>query len=156
MILWIILVFVTFVAYVWVKYGILDSISASWYALGKKSWLFTLFLWSISLPLCVMGNAWFVVAGACLCFTGAAAAYKQKMTNTVHYIGAVGGITLSLAGLIQNGIWWPAVAFAITAIILRRLKLKNLTWWVEVAAFWLIIGGLAQQNYENYVYYYIN
>ena len=146
MILWIILVFVTFITYVWARFGVLDSISASWYALGKQGWIFTLFLWAISIPLCIVGeNVWFFLAGTCLCFTGAAAAYKEKMTNTVHYIGAVGGIGLSLAGLLQNGIWWPLVTFLITAIAIRRVK--NKTWWVEIAAFWLIIVGLAQQNY---------
>lgn len=135
-------IFTAYIAWIWSRYGVLDSISDSWYRLGKKSPLFTLFIWAIALPMCFMNNMWYFFAGAFLCFTGAAAEFKRSLTDKVHGIGAVGGIALSLVGLTLNNVIWPVIAVVVISLSLRYLKVSNTTWWVEIAAFIIIEIGI--------------
>lgn len=80
----------TFISYIWhiVKnYGILPSISESYYRLSdKQKKLFTFFCWGFAFPTIIIGNSFFLfLAGAGIAFVGAAAAFKSKMTNTKGY-----------------------------------------------------------------------
>lgn len=136
-----IVVFTSFIGYIWMKYGVQSSISDSWYALGKSGPLFTLFLWIIGVSMCTMGNLWYFLAGSCLCFTGGAAEFKQRITSKVHVVGAIGGISLSLLGLWIDGVRYPAVVFLLTAVILYKLQVPKVTWWVEISAFAAIETG---------------
>lgn len=117
------------------------SISDSWYALGHAGPVFTLFLWLIGISMCTMGNVWYFLAGACLCFTGAAAEFKQRLTSTVHVVGAIGGIFFSLLGLSLQGVRYPTVVFLLTTVIIYKLQVRNKTWYVELAAFACIESG---------------
>lgn len=137
-------VFITYLAYIIGRFGVLDSISASYYHLPKNQKpLFTLFIWALAAPTFSYSTGWYFGSGAFLCFVGAAAAYKESMTNTVHYVGAVFGIGLALIGLWREGIWFPAAITAVAFCIIRFVDaIKNKTWWVEVAAFLSIMAGL--------------
>lgn len=139
-------IFTTYIIFIVSKFGVLPSISDSWYSLGKKAPLFTLFIWGISIPMAVMGglhnNVWYFLAGSLLCFTGGAAAFKESMAGTIHSIGAVGGITLALVGLASVGVYWPLIAVISLSLGIRYSKINNQTWWVEIISFVFIEAGL--------------
>jgi hypothetical protein len=140
---YVIVVFLSYVIGIWSKFGILNSISESAYHIKNKA-LFTLFIWSVSIPIMIVGSTGLMfMAGALLAFVGASPMFKEDMEGKVHVVGATGGIMLGFAGMILNfGLWPLAViqgAFTLGAIL---FKLKNHTWWIEVLAFILIIAGL--------------
>jgi hypothetical protein len=147
-----IVIFVVYIAYIWIRYRVQESISDSWYALKKHAKLFTFFLWAIAIPMCIIGglteNIWYFLSGGFLCFTAVAADYKGwKTTEVVHVTGAIGGIALALYGLFSsNAIWFPIAGTLVFALIAEIRKISNKTWWVEIAAFIFIEVGLIYQT----------
>jgi len=144
-------VFIGYVSWIWARYGVLPSISNSYYHLPKNLQpIFTLFCWGFSLPAIILGSSGLMFfAGAGIAFVGAAAAFKEKMTMEVHVVGALAGVLFSqLAILIQYGMWPLNLVFlGISAplFITRFIKKKdgthpcpNRTWWIEILAFLLI------------------
>jgi len=148
-------VFIGYVAWIWKRFGVLPSISDSYYHLPKNLQpIFTFFCWGFALPAMIIGSSGLMFfAGAGIAFVGAAAAFKEKMTSTVHVVGAMMGVLLSqLAILVQYHMWPLNIAFLAIAIpftITRFIKIKgkeicpNRTWWVEIAAFLAICIALA-------------
>ena len=137
-------VFVGYVSWIWAKYGVLKSISHSYYALPENlRFLFTLWCWGYAIPAMIVASTPLMFfAGAGICFVGAAAAYREKMTETVHIIGAACAILFSqLSIIIDFNMWYVTVAFAAIALplALTRFSKKgicpNRTWWVEILAF---------------------
>jgi len=141
-------VFIGYVSWIWARYGVLPSISDSYYHLPKNLQpIFTFFCWGFSLPAIVLGSSGLMfLAGAGIAFVGAAAAFKDKMTMEVHVAGAMIGVIASqLAIGLQYGMWPLNIAFlAIAAplFVTRFIKKKdgthpcpNRTWWIEIAAF---------------------
>jgi hypothetical protein len=136
--------FFSYLLMIRIRYGILDTISSSYYQLPQnQKWLFTIFCWSFAIPAMILGDSVLMfLAGACICFTGAAAAYKQEMTSTVHIVGAVGGVLFSQLSIwldypLSEGIWLYSVYFLICTGVLYFLKVK--TYWIEVFAFTTIM-----------------
>lgn len=146
------LVFVSYVMFILIKFGTLPSISDSWYKLkdlgGVWYSLFTWFTWLLGIPLLFQTNgdtALFFLAGAGLSFVGVATMFKLKesIEPMIHFGGALTAILGSLAGLgIERGAWLPTFAFVIVSAGIILTKLKNRTWWIEIAAFLAIIFGL--------------
>jgi hypothetical protein len=147
--------FISYITFVWSKFGVLDSISDSYYKINNKA-LFTLFIWSIAIPVMIIGNTTLMfLAGSFLAFVGAAPAFKEKTEGEVHVIGAVGGILL---GFLSLWLDFHMPIFLIIFIIFllyalpKKLSkwldiewlngIKHHTWWVEIAAFILILTGL--------------
>jgi hypothetical protein len=141
-------VFIGYVSWIWAKYGVLPSISESYYRLPRKlTPMFTLFCWGFSFPAIILGSSGLMFfAGSGIAFVGAAAAFKEKMTASVHIGGALIGVLLSqLAIGIQYQMWGINIAFLAIAVPLtltRFIKKKdgaeicpNRTWWIELAAF---------------------
>lgn len=141
-------VFTIYWLYIYYRYGIQKSISDSYYKLKDKGYLFTLVLWSFSIPIMIIGETGLMFfAGAFICFTGAAADFKKKMTDTVHYVGAVGGILFGLLSLSVNFGQNEIAALTIVGMALLTLfKVSNKTWWVETVAFLGIYLGLLISN----------
>ena len=139
-------VFVVYIAAIWRTFGVLDSISASWYALEKKGIYFTLFIWALAIPTFIIGglkdNAWYALSGSALAFVGAATAYKEDMTDKVHGLGAILGIAFAFTGLITTGVYLPVIAWFVAAFALMIFDADDLTWWIEIAAFTSIEIGL--------------
>lgn len=149
LLIFVVLSFVGYISFIVNKYGVLPSISESYYKMkGDKLFgggLFTLFIWSLSLPLIIIGDTPLMFfAGAFLSFVGAASAFKDlKMTKRVHTIGAVGGIGFGFLSMILDFQLNEITFFMLLgSLILYLLKIKNLIWWVEILAFVLIILGL--------------
>lgn len=132
--------FLSYLIMIYIRYGILDTISSSYYKLPQnQKFLFTMFCWSFSIPAMILGDsALMFLAGACICFTGAAAAYRQEMTSTVHIIGAVGGVIFSQLSIwidypLSEKMWLFGVISIIGFIAMYLIKEK--TWWIETYAF---------------------
>ena len=140
-------VFVSYVTYIWAKYGVQHSISQSYYVLPEKlRFLMTLFCWGFAIPAIIVGGTGLMfLAGSGIAFVGAAAAFQEKMTKEVHYIGAGVGVAASQLSMFVNFGLWPinVVFFAIALpLFLFRKKIKNWIWWAEIAAFVSICIGL--------------
>lgn len=147
-----IITFLTYIGFIVYKYGILESISASWYALPKQwkplFWLFTVILGMCMLPLADYHSLFFL-SGAGLIFVGTAAAFEdQKMTNRVHYSGAVAGIGGAIGALfILLGTLVPiyiTLLFLVGSLLLQR---THIIWWVEIGAFIGIVWGLIKLTF---------
>lgn len=140
------LVFIFYVGLIVRKFGVLESISDSWYSLPpSQNFLFTLFTWGIGIPMLFYGNVWFFLAGSGLSFVGAATQFRSGigLTKEVHYAGALVGIFFTLIGMaVMFSTITPLVIFTLVAIILQLLKIKNTIWWQEIAAFIIILGGM--------------
>lgn len=134
-------VFIGYVGYIWSKYGVLKSISQSYYELPKNLQpLFTFFCWGFALPAIILGSSGLMfLAGAGICFVGAAAAFQEQMTHEVHMVGAGIGVAASqLAIAIQYGMWPVSVAFIGISLLLllfrKQINFKHI-WWIEIFAF---------------------
>lgn len=151
-------VFVGYVSFIIGKYGILPSISESYYWLPKKlNFLFTLFCWGFALPAMIVGldltdNFLMFFAGGGIMFVGAAAAFKETMTKKVHFIGAVIGITAAqLSTAFDFHMYYVNVIFIVLALTILFGKglgrIKNYVWWIELLAFISMCYVLGYQLY---------
>lgn len=140
------LIFIFYIRFIIKRYGILSSISDSWYKLPESdNWMFTMFIWGIGIPMLMFAtteNILYFFSGAFISFVGAAREFKDRSADIIHYIGAAGGIAFALTALVLDGIWFPFILVLTFSIALRSFKISNLTWWIEVIAFIFIELGL--------------
>lgn len=136
-------IFVGYVGTLIGLYGILPSISDSYYRLPKKlNFIFTLALWGFAFPAMIIGTpvtGLMFAACAGIIFVGGAAAFHKKITKTVHIIGAGVGMGLSQVAIATSfGMWQvTAVSAVLVALILlfrKQLKYKHV-WWIELVCF---------------------
>lgn len=143
------LVFIGYISFIVGRYGILPSISDSYYRLPKKlRILFTLFCWGFALPAAIIGidltdNFLMFFAGSGIMFVGAAAEFQEKMTKTVHFTGAaIGIISAQLSTAIDFHLYYVNIIFIVLSLAIllgKRLNiLKNYLWWIEIVAFVLV------------------
>ncbi len=139
-------IFVAYVAYIWIRYGVQRSISDSWYRLPQKQkLLFTAFCWGFAIPAIMVGvditnNFLMFFAGAGIVFVGGAVAFKQKITKLYHMIGAYGGVAFSQLSIVFDfKMYYVTAIFILVALLLEILDKKkiieNKIWWQEILAF---------------------
>ena len=143
-------IFISYIVFVSIKFGILPSISDSYYLFSDwKRILFTLFCFSLGSLMFLQEIGvfpWFVISGSGLCLTGAAMQFKEKVDGKVHVVGAYSAIIFGLAGLIfERGLYFPSVTFILLAVL--STATKNKTWWIECSAFACIVLGLLISSY---------
>ncbi len=136
-------IIVGYVGLIFWKFGILKSISQSYYEL-PKIWkpIFTLAMWGFAFPAMLIGTpltGLLFFASAGIMFVGAAAAFNDKeITRPVHFIGAGTGVILSqLAIGLIFGFWQINLIFGISSILLILFNKKiNGTYllWIEILA----------------------
>ena len=128
--------------YVMAKFhGIQPSVSDNYYV-SKHPWTFTIAMWTVAFtmlpPMLSATMETFQLAAFLSCagiaFVGAAAAYKESMTNTVHMWGAgIAGLMATIwAMTICPLIAWTAI---IVALLLLASKLRTKIYWIELTAF---------------------
>lgn len=140
----VLVIFFGYLAVIAKKYGWLDSISDSFYHLPKKyNWIFTVFLWTISIMLIMIGGTNLMyLAGVCIMFVGTWPWFNDG-ERIQHFIAAGLGIGLGMLSLwCDFGLWYIPVSFGVIVGILKLLKVNHFTYWLEVVAFSEIIGGL--------------
>jgi hypothetical protein len=147
-----------FVAYLFITisyFGVLNSISQSYYEFGKKGYstAFVIFLWSISLGLLLQliydyntkAKILFVFTAFFLAVVPIAANYMDRRTGIIHGVSTITAIALGF-GIIIVQDWpnWyaflPIVCYGASMILTRRWN--NFTWWTEVFAFACIFSRL--------------
>lgn len=140
------IVFTTFMWYITYHYGMLPSVSDSWYELtfaGK--FLFTGVMWTLGVTTLLLYpyGWWFVASGVLLPLVGVAAAFREKhnAVDKLHVIGATGSIITVMLGLAFNHIYYPLVITLAFSVAAERLKLKNQTLWVEVVSLVMAVIG---------------
>ena len=150
-------VFVSYLAYVIVRYGIQPSISDSYYRLKTSGkWLFTIATWGYAFPLLADGlsgathqDLLLLSAVSLIALVGVFPDFRITSERKLHQIGAEGGILLAFIWGLTTSSWYlipPSVA--IIAILYYR-KPKNHTWWIEVLAYLSIVLSIALQNNPN-------
>ena len=149
----------------WIKFGIQKSISHT-YTLFPKNNLstayYTIFMWGISVPMMIIaalnGDLLGFSAGCLLAIDGAArSGTGDKTVQFLHNWGAQGGIILGMAMLLNNGQWRLVVLMGLFCLYgyfmddivlkfklkkLEKILMRNVTTWVEVAAFVITMTGL--------------
>ena len=146
--------FVGYVSTVWTKFGVLPSISDSFYAWKDwkegTQWLFTLFCWIITFTLLpIEPNPFFFFGAAGIGFVGAAAQIKKKFVEKVHVKGAVIGISAALLGIgFTFGNWWLVTGALIIAGLIKLFKIKNDIWWIEITAYTAVITSFYQHFFN--------
>jgi hypothetical protein len=146
MILFSLLITVLYLAYTIKLFGVPWSISDTYYKLERKKKglgiLFTAWAWMASLPLLI---GWldkteglvfqflpFLACGS-LMFVGAAAQFKQSLTEMVHYVSAGICVASALTWVVLVGYWYiPTITFAICIGI--ALKYSKWITWIEIAS----------------------
>lgn len=142
-----------YLLYVYLKYGMTESISKTYRVIkGLERFWFTLTLWSIAIPVMVVGiegvpsnwsEALFFFAGSLLALVGASPKFwSGRMELTAHLIGSYGSISL---GMIASLVYFfnPATvalvgvygAFVASQFFIKRIRISNFIYWIEVGAF---------------------
>lgn len=142
-------VFLTWLIYIIVRFGIPSSISDSFYMMEEKKknsgWWFMGFCLGMAAPivLFIEINGMFFLPIAGIGFLGAAPQYRRKMTSTIHVAGASIGIVgmLIVIGIVFNN-WWCIGASLLAVGLLRLFKAPNITTWEETSAIVAIAVGL--------------
>lgn len=131
--------FFAYVGYVWIRFGVLTSISASSYELeGNERYLFS--GWLIALALSV----WFLQAGLAghlmaigFCVAGMSIDHRKsdRLEDEFH----TGGTLLAmLGGFIAAG--WIASGVFLAGALILKLTTDKWIWWAEILAV-IVIGG---------------
>ena len=131
-------VFISYVSFIWIKYGIQTSISNSYYILPDNlKPLMTLFCWGFAIPAMIIGSCAFMFfAGAGIVIVGVNAAFEETFSKTAHELGAVAGVIFAQLAIGYNFNMWPInLAFVLVFALLFSFKVKNKIWWTEIAAF---------------------
>jgi hypothetical protein len=148
---WMTITFPIYITYIlWRnKWKVLHSISDSWYILKKEEnheeILFTIFTYLLGIGTLLQYyiHPLFFLAGMGFFWVGTQTQFRgESIKGTIHYVGAVLGIFLSLFGLLLNGIWLPTLIMGIGIGGMKYFKIPNFIWWVEILAFLTIIWGL--------------
>jgi hypothetical protein len=135
--------FVAYIACVTKKYGVLASISLSFYR-PKIGYLFTLWCMGVGVGVCALmaelsDGQWYqflcLFAGAGLLFTGAAPHFKTY-EQTIHYCAAGTCALSALVWMCAGGYWYiPIPLVAVSGGLALWLKRRKTVFWVELALF---------------------
>ena len=157
MILYLVIALITlFVGYVGIvtwKYGVLHSISRSFYTLrqvNKGGWFrFLMFTSGLLLILIAAYSgvvfAWLLYAsGIGAILTGAAAMYYKEITGKVHYIASgtmlLGAI--SFVSFVFSPVIWVLTVLGLFIVIYFRNTMPNPVYWYELYAFSSVLSSL--------------
>ena len=141
------IIFTTYLIWIISKYGLLPSISDSYYKLkeDKLDFVFTLFIWYVSLSTIFIASTPLMFgAGSLIAFVGAATAFKDdNLTKKVHTISAISGILFGIMSLLLefNDYIFPVIFLNLFLIIVIS-NTKNKIYWVEIVAFYSIYFSL--------------
>ena len=134
-------VFATYLIIMAKNYGIQPSISDNYYV-SKQPWTFTIAMWTVAFtmlpPMLSATTETFQFTAFLSCagiaFVGAAAAYKQSLTNTVHIAGAVTAALFAIIWAYTICPPLPTIAILTAAYILIAVR-RHKVYWVEITAF---------------------
>ena len=122
-------------------HGVQPSVSDNYYV-SKHPWTFTLAMWTVAFtmlpPMLSATTETFQFAAFLSCagiaFVGAASAYRQSMTNTVHIAGAVTAALFAIVWAYTICPPLPTIAILTAAYILLTVRVHKV-YWAEITAF---------------------
>ena len=122
-------------------HGVQPSVSDNYYV-SKHPWTFTLAMWLVAFtmlpPMLSATTETFQFTAFLSCagiaFVGAAAAYRQSLTNTVHIAGAVTAALFAIVWAYTICPPLPTIAILTTAYILLAVR-RHKIYWAEITAF---------------------
>ena len=122
-------------------HGVQPSVSDNYYV-TKHPWTFTLAMWTVAFtmlpPMLSATTETFQFTAFLSCagiaFVGAAAAYRQSLTNTVHIAGAVTAALFAIVWAYTICPPLPTIAILTTAYILLAVR-RHKIYWAEITAF---------------------
>jgi hypothetical protein len=125
----------TYLTYIVCRYGVLPSISNSFYATGQRP-IFFIAMVGFSTPLLYGNESLFLALSVmCIWLLATASAYHERLGKLVHYPAAFMSVVWAMVHVwVELGRWDLVAAFVIASIIIILIR-KNVIWWVEVAAF---------------------
>jgi len=134
-------IFIGYCATITIKYGWLPSISESFYHLPKKlSWIFSIFLWVISILIIAATWETRLIVIACWCIMGVGVFPYFLDTRWIHYLFALTGFTIGLISVwINFNGWYFDILFLAILLYILLAKVKHRIFWIEVIAFLTII-----------------
>lgn len=140
------LVFALYTTIILMAFGVLPSVSDSYYALKKHniSAPFTLFCWGTAFPLLIywielLPNDWnflpFIACGGLL-FVGASPAFKDvELERKVHSISAMICAVTAYTWTFLYGSIFIGINFILLSILLYFILKRNKIYWLELIAF---------------------
>ena len=137
-------IFTLYIIGVMLIYGVLPSISDSYYQLlGNLKLLFSFSLIGFAFPIVLYDNKVLnFVAGGLICFVAVSPEFKLVYESDIHYICALGGVISGMLSLWLNYKLWKNVIGFILISVIFYLTLQNYIWWIEVLAFYTVILSL--------------
>jgi len=137
-------VFFGYIALVWFKFGVLPSISDSYYYFKHRPGLFFFAMFGTGFPVIVLAETSLLFFSGCfIVLVGTAGAFHRELTGKVHVIGAVGSIVLGMVSLwVDYGYWYISVGFTLLMFLITFFRVNNHTWWIEILAYVCIVGVL--------------
>jgi hypothetical protein len=143
------IIFISYNGFITIKYGILPSISESFYRLPERyNFLFTLALWGFAFPITMVASSGLLFfAGGFICFVGAAQHFKEKFEGKYHYAFALIGVVLGILSLyFEYRTPITATAIVLLTTFYNLMNFKNKTLWTEYTAYLLILLSLFLVN----------
>ena len=122
-------------------HGVQPSVSDNYYV-SKHPWTFTLAMWTVAFtmlpPMLSATTETFQFTAFLSCagiaFVGAAAAYRQSLTNTVHIAGAITAALFAIVWAYTICPPLPTIAILTAAYILLAVR-RHKIYWAEITAF---------------------
>ena len=122
-------------------HGVQPSVSDNYYV-SKHPWTFTIAMWTVAFtmlpPMLSATTETFQFTAFLSCagiaFVGAAAAYKQQLTNTVHIAGAITAALFAIIWAYTICPPLPTIAILTAAYILLAVR-RHKVFWAEITAF---------------------
>jgi hypothetical protein len=134
--------FTSGVLYTWFRWGVKKSISVTFYEHEKRfAWYMWCFLYAA--PMLIFAHGLMFLSFAGIVIVGVAPDFRgSRIQGDVHVAGAYTAIIAAFLFLVLQGVWVPAGLMALFALAAKLANLRNLTTWVEIAAYYLVIIGL--------------
>ena len=126
--------------------GVPESVSATYYILGKDGWIFQLVMFGIAamilpvwLEVTVPWRQWTAfVTCASMAFVAGAPSFRMELQGDVHYSAAIICCISSVTWQILEGLWDVTLWFAWIGGMLAVTHKEKWCWWIELA----VMGSL--------------
>lgn len=130
--------------------GIPESLSATYYSLGKHGWVFQLVMFLLGFLLFLVwsqlgsDNHTFLAFLSCasLLFVAAAPAFRVSLDGAVHYTSAVICCVCAMLWQILEGLWDVTLWFGFIGGMLTIMWRDKWCWWVECAVVGSVFANL--------------
>lgn len=133
--------------------GIPDSLSSTYYALGRKGWLFQMALWAVSFTLLPVWMetasdryGWMVfLSCASLSFVASAPCFRMELEGKVHYVSAAVCCVCAIGWQIMEGVWDTLLLFGMLGFMLTLSDRSKWCWWTECAVVVSLYANLVRE-----------